>query len=193
MRKENISCNLISNNNYFTTAKKIEPKHYWRGYYKCKNCKSSYVAIIKEINVKKDVIIDITIENDCKKCKEETIRIRSTGAARKDLAKNLMIKGTLNVKSDHIIFNEKNQENIQSKMPCIELFRFSDWHLFLDFKTLPKITNQDVLNVIKSELKNVDRLSSNIIDDTRTAKFIFDSTLKTNNEIKGTNYMGVNL
>ncbi len=60
--------------------------------------------------------------------------------------------------------------------------------LYLYFKTpkIPKITNQDVLNVIKSELKNVDRLSSNIIDDTRTAKFIFDSTLKTNNEIKGT-------
>lgn len=66
-----------------------------------------------------------------------------------------------------------------------ELIDFFLIGLFLDFKTLPKITNQDVLNVIKSELKNVDRLSSNIIEDTRTAKFIFDTTLKTNNEIKG--------
>jgi cellulase/cellobiase CelA1 len=119
LRKENITCNLISNNNYFTTAKKIEPKHYWRGYYKCKNCKSRYIDIIKEINDKKDVLINITIENDCKKCIEETIKIRSTGASRKDLAKDLMIKGTLNVKSDHLIFNEKNQENIQSKLPCL--------------------------------------------------------------------------
>lgn len=116
LRKENISCNLISNNNYFTTAQKIEPKHYWRGYYKCKNCKSTYIAIINTISMKKEVVIDVSIENECNKCKEETIKIRSTGAGRKDLAKDLMIKGTLNVKSNNIIFNAENQENINSKL-----------------------------------------------------------------------------
>ena len=66
--------------------------------------------------MKKEVIIDVSIENECNKCKEETIKIRSTGAGRKDLAKDLMIKGTLNVKSNNIIFNAENQENINSKL-----------------------------------------------------------------------------
>ena len=92
----------------------MEPKHYWRGYYKCKNCKSSYIAILKKISVKKEIIIDVSIENDCSKCKEETLKIRSTGTGRKDLAKDLMIRATLNVKSENIILYEENQENIHS-------------------------------------------------------------------------------
>lgn len=51
---------------------------------------------------------------------------------------------------------------------------------------LPKVTNENVLNVIKSELKNATRLSSNILEDTRSAKFVFDNISKEKNDaIKG--------
>jgi hypothetical protein len=46
--------------------------------------------------------------------------------------------------------------------------------IILDFKVFPKVTCEDVLNVIKSELKNANRLSSNIFEDVQSAKTVFD-------------------
>jgi hypothetical protein len=39
----------------------------------------------------------------------------------------------------------------------------------------PKVTNANVLHVIKSELCNAERLSTNIFEDAQTAKNIFDN------------------
>jgi hypothetical protein len=43
------------------------------------------------------------------------------------------------------------------------------------FISIPKITKQTVLNMIKSTFKNSSKLSSNVLDVTRTAKRIFDN------------------
>ena len=48
---------------------------------------------------------------------------------------------------------------------------------------MPKVTSEGVLNVIKSELKNKGKLSSNVFEDVRPAKYIFDNT--DNGVIKG--------
>ena len=54
-------------------------------------------------------------------------------------------------------------------------------------KILPKVTNENVLNVIKHELKNANRLSSNIFIDAQSAKTVFDNLYhdKLDTPIKG--------
>ena len=117
IKKEKINCTLKCNNNYFTTSRSSNVKHFWRGYYKCTNptCSSSFVAFIQKIEANKDVNIRVTVENEGKHDAEE-LKIRITSNERLKLAKDLMIKGTLVVKSENIIFNEENIENIQSKL-----------------------------------------------------------------------------
>ena len=122
LNKESIKCNLKCNNNYFTTSSS-NSKHFWRGFYKCITCKATFVAIIKEVTLHNDVVINLEVNNvSCKEQKEIKIRINSD--VRKELAKDLMIKGTLVVKSENIIFNlnrlmylifnQDNLDNIQS-------------------------------------------------------------------------------
>ena len=114
LNKEDIKCSLKCNNNYFSTAKSTIPKHFWRGYYKCVRCKSTYVAIIKNIHVNKDVLIEIYIENKCDKCTDKEVKIRVANKERNELAKDLLIRGTLTIKSENIIFNEENSDSIHS-------------------------------------------------------------------------------
>ena len=112
LNKESIKCNLKCNNNYFTTSSS-NSIHFWRGFYKCITCKATFVAIIKEVTLHNDVVINLEVNNvSCKEQKEIKIRINSD--VRKELAKDLMIKGTLVVKSENIIFNQDNLDNIQS-------------------------------------------------------------------------------
>jgi len=55
------------------------------------------------------------------------------------------------------------------------IYVFKSYLYFLGFEKIPKITKQSVLNVIKSTFKNSSKLSSNVHDDVRTAKSIFDN------------------
>jgi hypothetical protein len=50
---------------------------------------------------------------------------------------------------------------------------------------LPKVSCENVLNVIKSELKNASRLSSNIFEDALSAKAVFDNIICNDSSIQG--------
>jgi hypothetical protein len=116
VRNENINCNLSCNNNYFTTTKSTTPKHYWRGYYKCsnENCQGKFVAIISKIEYQKVVQIDFFIIESPIIHDENEIKFRTNGEERVNLSKDLLIKGTLTVKSENLLFNEKNIKSFQS-------------------------------------------------------------------------------
>jgi hypothetical protein len=55
----------------------------------------------------------------------------------------------------------------------------------LELKILPKVTSDNVFNVIKNELKNSNRLSSNIFEDVQSAKTVFDNVDRSTAVIKG--------
>ncbi len=117
LQKEGIKCCLNCNYNYFSTASVKKPLNFWRGTYGCNNphCKANYVAIIKQLQLNTDVIIEVYTENECHHDHQEDVKIRIDGDYRKNLGKELLIKGTLMVKSENIIFNRDNVDAIHGK------------------------------------------------------------------------------
>ena len=116
IRRNKINCSLKCNNNYFTTTISATSKHFWRGNYKCsnENCLGRFVAIIEKIVINKDVVIDFFVHDIPLNHEENEIKFRINGPERENLAKDLFIKGTMAVKAENIIFNEKNSQSFQS-------------------------------------------------------------------------------
>jgi hypothetical protein len=80
--------------------------NYWRGLYLCTNfeCYIKYEAIIKKVEINSDVTVEVSWEGDCNH-KNEIKASRIIGNERQELAKEFLIKGTSNVKSENIIYN----------------------------------------------------------------------------------------
>jgi hypothetical protein len=115
-KKENLNCNLKSNNNYFSTTKSTTPKHYWRGFYKCthESCPGKFIATIKNIEERKDVQINVLIAIHPISHIENEIKFQIKGKERINLAKDLIINGTLAVQADNTVFNNENKANFES-------------------------------------------------------------------------------
>ncbi len=116
LRNNNINCSLKCNNNYFTTTNSVTSKHFWRGYYKCSkvDCNGEYVAIIDKIENQKSVVINFFVRISPINHKEQEIKFRINGKERENLAKELLIKGTMTVKSENLIYNDQNIKCFQS-------------------------------------------------------------------------------
>jgi hypothetical protein len=66
----------------------------------------------------------------------EPIKIRVCGNQRKDLAKDLQIKGTLNVQSEHIVFNRDDSDVKGNKKYFFAILRSSFKAVFFLNSTL---------------------------------------------------------
>ena len=115
-KKENLNCNLKSNNNYFTTTKSSSPKHYWRGFYKCTDeiCPGKFIATIENKEERKDIEIKVLISHKPIFHIDNEIKFQINGEERINLAKDLIINGTLAIQAENTIFNNKNKENFES-------------------------------------------------------------------------------
>jgi hypothetical protein len=126
LHKEGINCTLKCNNNSFSTSKLKKPNNLWKGLYICTNekCRLEYSATIKEIHVNADIEMSIYFQCVCGHERDE-MKIRVTGENRKEIAKELMINGTMNVKSDHIIFNRDNID-VKGEMKKLHVYKITN-------------------------------------------------------------------
>jgi hypothetical protein len=179
-KKENLNCYLKSNNNYFSTTKSTPPKNYWRGFYKCthESCPGKFIATIENIEERKDVLINVLIAINPISHIENEIKFQIKGKERINLAKDLIINGTLAVQAENTVFNNENKGNFESIVKILYFISLRKQIPFLDFTKIPKITKSTILKMIKSNFRNYDKLSSNVFEDVRTAKTIFDNSEK---------------
>jgi hypothetical protein len=96
------------------------------------------------------------------------------GEQRIDLAKELLAKGMVNVLSENIIYN-KDIDKIKIKfLLLISKKYFYKISKFIDFLIQPKLTNPNVIKMIKNEFRNAARCSRKVFEDVEIAKRIYD-------------------
>jgi hypothetical protein len=82
------------------------------------------------------------------------------------------------VQAENTVFNNENKANFESIVKILYFISLRKQIPFLNFTKTPKITKSTILKMIKGNFRNYDKLSSNVFEDVRTEKTIFDSSEK---------------
>ncbi len=109
---------------------------------------------------------------------ENEIKFQIKGKERINFAKDLIINGTLAVQAEKTVFNNENKANFESIVKILNFISLRKQIPFLIFTKIPKISKSTILKMIKSNIRNYDKLSSNVFENVRTAKTIFDNSEK---------------
>jgi hypothetical protein len=153
LQQNGIKCYLHCVYNYFSVAKNRNSKDLWRGKYSCTNpaCDVFYVAYIKSIEKNGDVVVMINSNGEVLHDKQNK-PAKITRTERVNLGKELDRMGALNVRANNII------ENLEIKSVFEE----------------PKVTNAKNLNVLKSQFRNSEKLSTKMFEDLSLVKQVYD-------------------